>query len=404
MPVSVDNLKADEATKELQSLIGKYGDVFFEQLSLLGLNNNRDRGNIEKKGDLTLEDAVKKFFNSSSFKGLAESSKTTYRIEINHFYNFCRSELSLREKTLIRDVIQPKILLKYLKNVEGINTRNKKTATIRTFIKTVCIQELDKKVLDQLIKAKRPILKFEKNRNELPKAFTPKQIQALLNYSRQTNLGFRNHAILWTLLGSGIRIDEIHFTVGDVSVENQTILVQPKGFKNQKKPRHISKVALTVLTDYIQLKYGHLKSVLPRQKYNKIYVFTPAHDVYTSDDPIFTTEDKDGMKRKRPLSNHAIREMFDRLVERGVQDGFIPEDHSFTPHSLRHSFALYALESGTDIYTISEFLGHQSLSSTVVYLKLFNDHLKKEIEKHPFAKLEIDYLRRREEQHGTTII
>lgn len=56
-----------------------------------------------------------------------------------------------------------------------------------------------------------------------------------------------------------------------------------------------------------------------------------------------------------------------------------------TFHDLRHTYATTLLESGVDIRTIQELLGHADLNSTMIYLRISNTRANEAALKHPLA-------------------
>ncbi|TNJ42172.1 tyrosine recombinase XerD [Tamlana fucoidanivorans] len=189
---------------------------------------------------------------------------------------------------------------------------------------------------------------------KLPDTLSEDEIDLLINaIDLGAPEGERNRAMLETLYGCGLRVSElINLRISDLFFEEGFIKVTGKG----DKQRFVPIVGIT-------------------QKYINIYRTQVRNHIIIKpgfEDTLFLN------RRGKQLTRAMIFTIIKRLTEQ------VGLKKKVSPHTFRHSFATHLLQNNADLRSIQLMLGHESITTTEIYVHLDKSHLTKVMEKfHP---------------------
>ncbi|MEJ6675511.1 MAG: site-specific tyrosine recombinase XerD [Polaribacter sp.] len=194
------------------------------------------------------------------------------------------------------------------------------------------------------------LLETPKTGTKLPDTLSQNEIDALIDAIDLCHpQGERNRTIFETIYSCGLRVSEaITLKISDLFFEEGFIRVLGKGNKERYVPIHES--AQKYIKMYLKAIRNH---ILPQKGF---------------EDTLFLN------RRGKGLSRQMI---FMILKDLAVK---IDLKKKISPHTLRHSFATHLLQNGADLRAIQQMLGHESITTTEVYVHVDKSFLKQVVE------------------------
>jgi site-specific recombinase XerD len=275
----------------------------------------------------------------------------SYRDTFRLLLQFAEKRLGKTPSKLTLEDLQAPFLGTFLDDLESARanttrSRNLRLAAIRSFFRYIALEVPQFSGLIQRVLA----IPNKRQARPLVGFLTRPEIDALLAVpDRNTWLGRRNHALLLTVIQTGLRLSEItSIRRQDVSLgKGAHIRCEGKGRKERCTP--LAKSSVIVLTAWIREQ---------------------GEDDGTS--LLFPT-----MRGDR-LSADAVQHLVRKSAAVAQKTCPSLTDKRVTPHVLRHTTAMELLQSGVDRTLIALWLGHESVETTQIYLDA-NLAIKEEI-------------------------
>lgn len=300
-----------------------------------------------------IEDAFTNWLgNLKEVRNLSDNTLISYKHDVKSFIEFISthtgSEVSIKYLNDMK-ISDFRSFLSYLRNKDISSTS---IARIISSLKSFFNYLLNTNLIESTVVQS---LRTPKQKKSLPRPISSElaieTIKHAQDMEKEKWIGMRNKSILMLLYGCGLRISEaLNLNFEDIN-ENDYLIIKGKGNKERMVP----------LMDYVKNDIENYINECPKN--------------FMKDDPLFVG------KRLDRLSPRIIQYVLEKIRH----NLSLPE--TATPHALRHSFATHLLDSGGDLRTIQELLGHSSLSTTQKYTKVETEKLYDAYSKtHPLAK------------------
>lgn len=274
-------------------------------------------------------------------KNVSPRTVASYRDAFRLLLNFAQHRLHKSPADLALTDLDASLVLAFLDHIEkerhnSIRSRNARLSAIHSFLNYAALRDpLALSTIHRVLAI--PMKRFEQ---PLVDFFSHEEINAILNAPERTTwCGQRDRVMLATLYNTGSRVSElIGMTVKDLVLERSpSVRIHGKGRKERTVP-------------------------LWRRTATQLRRWLPQIDS-APDQHLFPTRSGGPMSRtgvtdRLHLAARVASQRYPQLLQRKI-----------SPHRIRHSTACHLLQAGVDLNVIALWLGHESPSTTHIYVE-----------------------------------
>jgi integrase/recombinase XerD len=287
--------------------------------------------------ELTLVEMFERFIVAKRAEALATRTLQDYETHFGYFYEFLEGDL--KAEAITADLLRE--YLSYMIHDRGLKpmTVNLRVRTLRAFMR-FCYNEnyIDSPVHESIKPIKAP--------EDTIQSLTPSEMKVLLSVIDESfYAGYRDKVMIYALLDTMVRISELLATKREnVDLKGGSILLEADITKNRKARNvPLSSQTIKLLAQYIE----------ETSDFNSEYLF---------------------------LTNDG-RQMSANTFRRNMQDygeKALIRNKRVSPHTLRHTGALFYIMNGGDPFSLQKILGHSDMSMVRKYVQMTENDVKRQ--------------------------
>ncbi|MGB5819429.1 MAG: site-specific tyrosine recombinase XerD [Saonia sp.] len=279
-------------------------------------------------------------------RGLSHNSIQNYRMDVEKLYTFLVTQKISESPIEIKKETVQQFIYEVAKIVNP-RSQARIISGLKSFFTYLVFEDYRSDNPMDLIES-------PKVGRKLPDTLSFQEINELIHaIDLSKREGERNRAMLETLYGCGLRVSELtDLKISDLFFDEDFIKVTGKGDKQRFVPiSNINKKYITIYKNQVRVHQTVQKGF---------------------EDILFLN------RRGKQLTRAMVFTIVKQLAEK------IGLNKNISPHTFRHSFATHLLEGGADLRAIQQMLGHESITTTEVYMHVDRTYLADVLNKfHP---------------------